>query len=315
MGKKAAGENERGDRIKAARTKAATLVAAGAEDKVEEAVSQVRDCAKVASVEDGLAAAKGAIEAAARVDGADLTSVKEAAIDAVETLAQDREVEGAAQEAADAVATAARTAATDLAETSDRGESSRHLSEVDLNKAFGFATILAALSGIKTTFAVEPKDLQWMPAVFLAYFLIFRLKMYLDDSGHEFEKGVWGFFDGAIALLSWVAFLVSAACVGTSVTLAIGWFIGGLLVSTIWIVFSIVKRNCRGEDVYWKRYAVFFFSNVVQIVGLWFAIDIDACVVALELPTFPWTLSVLTVLVAVDWYATARVQDRTSEGA
>jgi hypothetical protein len=86
--------------------------------------------------------------------------------------------------------------------------------------------------------------------------------MYMDDSNHEFS--VNNLLDVLVALLSWLAFLISVAAVSKGVNLAIGWFMFGLVVSTVWIPVSAFGN--RNPD--WVRYGWFALMNVVQVLGL-----------------------------------------------
>lgn len=72
-------------------------------------------------------------------------------------------------------------------------------------------------------------------ATYFIYYFTFRLKMYLDDSGHSFEKG--GNLDVGLAMISWICFLVSATVIGKSVDISIQWFAIGLVASNFWIVY------------------------------------------------------------------------------
>ena len=132
------------------------------------------------------------------------------------------------------------------------------LSDVNLNDAFGLATIMGAQDGIQDALNERFLKTDWELAWFLAYFFVFRVKMYLDDAGHTFEASKPG--DVRLALLSWFAFMVSAAASGKSVELAVEWFIAGLLVSIGWVLYSILRYRRAGV-----RYWCFLLFNFLHV--------------------------------------------------
>lgn len=174
----------------------------------------------------------------------------------------------------------------------------KSLAEINLNEAFGFATIIAAIDGVKDVFSKPLADISLVSTLFFVYFVVFRVKMYLDDEAHDFSQG--GTLDITIALLSWIFFLISAASMDDSVRVAIQWFILALLVSTVWTVWSFVR--CRHQPGAARRYTQFIVFNLFHIVllallttdFLWFDLALGR----------DWDVGVLvllTVAVLVDW--------------
>ena len=163
---------------------------------------------------------------------------------------------------------------------------SKKLSEINLNEAFGFATILAAIEGIRATFAKEFKNIEIAPALFLVYFTAFRIKMYLDDDGHDFKSSKA--LDIFIALISWLAFLISVSALTTSVALAVKWTLVAIGVSTLWILYTIIAT---GKPKIW-RMLWFGLMNVFHCIGLTLGLNQPSLWVII----FP----VLTALVFVD---------------
>ena len=148
-------------------------------------------------------------------------------------------------------------------------EESNSFSPSKLNDAFGFATILACLDSAKHLLA-HPLMVIWtnrFPAAFLIYFFVFRSKMYIDDARHVFshEKPV----DMWIAVASWIAFIVSGASIEDNADVAIGWFILGLTLSSIWIVVAFSRPR-------WRRHAVFAVANAAQLAILVYSACFDS---------------------------------------
>jgi len=153
---------------------------------------------------------------------------------------------------------------------------------MDLNDAFGFATILASLEVVRTTLAVPLWAIDGPKVVFLVYFFSFRMKMYLDDSKHQFSGR--NLIDVGLALLSWIAFLISVAAVPKFLNVAYAWFAIGLVISILWLLWSASL-----DPTWWKRHVAFMFWNVVHIALLWGAANFT-----------PYVLIVSIACVAVD---------------
>lgn len=172
---------------------------------------------------------------------------------------------------------------------------SKTLADLNLNDAFGFATILAALDGIKSTFAVPLHELDLRAVCLFVYFFIFRMKMFIDDAGHAFKADKpAGFVDIAVALASWVAFLISAAAIGVHRDVSIQWFMVGLAISCVWVVVAVARH---GNDET-HRYRWFLLFNVLHIVGLWVILQ------DIKSKTYFIVLGLLMALVVADHMAT-----------
>ncbi len=188
------------------------------------------------------------------------------------------------------------------------------LTEINLNEAFGFATIIAAINGAKDVFSVNIVDVPIVPALFFVYFFIFRTKMYLDDKDHDFADG--GALDISIAIISWILFLISAASIdngintdstGDGINIAVQWFIAAMLVSSIWVVYSLI-RNFSQEDAR-RRYLFFLSINLVHIVLLYsISRDFLPDLPYLKIENHGLVLVLLSALAAWDWHLTARDQ-------
>ena len=167
------------------------------------------------------------------------------------------------------------------------------LGKLRLNEAFGFATIVAALDVIKKTLGVPFSEYELAPVLFLVYFFVFRIKMYADDEGHDFAKH--GLLDIGVAVLSWIAFLISVAALEKSFVVAVEWFAIALIVSTVWVWIAMLRAPASD----WPRYLWFFGVNVVHVLGL------------LAVLRWGWTLMIVALIavVAVDGLLTPNRAD------
>lgn len=174
----------------------------------------------------------------------------------------------------------------------------KSLAEINLNEAFGFATIIAAIDGVKDVFSKPLADISLVSTLFFVYFVVFRVKMYLDDDAHDFSQG--GTLDITIALLSWIFFLISAASMDDSVRVAIQWFILALLVSTVWTVWSLIRQRkepcARRRNIQFLLFNLFHIGLLVLLTAdfLWFEPGLGQ----------DWDVGILVLLTAavlVDW--------------
>lgn len=139
---------------------------------------------------------------------------------------------------------------------------STKIAGIEANQVFGFATIIAAINGIKDTIVVHPDQINGDAIFFFILFFIMRFKMYVDDMNHNFPSG--DPFDPMIAIISWIIFTFSAASISENLETAIYWMIWGLYASTIWGIYSMLLYNRKGYLKY-LRYTLF---NIIIIMIL-----------------------------------------------
>ena len=160
------------------------------------------------------------------------------------------------------------------------------LADVELNKAFGLATILASLDAAKHIVAFDIANKGYSVSVFFIFFFVFRVKMYVDDSNHEFDKNK--LLDIVIAVSSWIAFIFSAYAIEKSIPIAVRWFIVGLVISTIWIIYSYLM-GLKDETL--AMHVHFLRINLAVIVVL---------ATFLQTHSTPWLFFGI-LIVAYDW--------------
>ena len=154
------------------------------------------------------------------------------------------------------------------------------LTTINLNEAFGFATIVAALEVVRANLAVPFSEVDLWKGLFLLYFFVFRVKMYIDDSNHHFSETRLA--EIGVAIASWIAFLISVSAVTRGINVAIEWFILAMVLSTVWVILAWRKATIASVN----RYRWFFVVNVLHIAGLAIALWIPVVLVPLTIFVF-----------------------------
>lgn len=175
----------------------------------------------------------------------------------------------------------------------------KRLSDLDLNEAFGFATILAAFDAIERVFVVDLRCISFDQAAFFIYFFLFRLKMYIDDKNYDFKSD--GIVGVSIAMTSWLLFLFSAASMGKSFYISMQWFLLALLISSLWVIYAWV-RNCVNH----LRYLRYLFVNTIHIgVFLYALIKYKNGIISIDFID-RGLLLILIFSVLVDWRCSSK---------
>ena len=126
-----------------------------------------------------------------------------------------------------------------MTDTDGHGSDSGKILGLDLNQAFGFATIIAAINGFKEAVSSYEIFSNWELILFFVFFVTLRFKMFVDDYKHRFHKK--DIVDITIAIVSWILFIFSASSMSKSLNMAYLWSMLALAVSGIWILYSVFK--------------------------------------------------------------------------
>lgn len=123
-----------------------------------------------------------------------------------------------------------------------------------------FLTVaLGALAGAMA----RAGTLAWPHAIFAAFFVLFRVKMFLDDLAFLKTPGsqdVWFKTGFLIGLASWFFWLLSALHVdrlGSALKLALV----AVSLSTLWVLIEGVRARFRGRHTLWLGVNVFYLAS------------------------------------------------------
>ncbi len=168
--------------------------------------------------------------------------------------------------------------------------------DLSLNEIFGFMTIVAAIEAGKGIFENGPYKTDVVDALFFVYFVLFRTKMYLDDSAHDFSAG--HVLNALIAIASWFLFVFAAASMKSPLDATAAWMVLALLVSIVWCIYS----DSFGPRPQHSKYVVYVIWNIVHIAILVLAAPqiVPGLVIEPVLGAVP-ALVILVVAVLIEW--------------